>query len=116
MIQKEKIRGVKAYGEYSPKQVVKKVNDTIPFTFNMGHFISAWKLNKIRPSEDGSHPERTMEQYCTWDARHGDYGYTEAWVKKLIRECSTREGFRNYIGREPPEHYEKKPPPWRATE
>lgn len=104
VIQRDRIRNVRGHGEYSPAQIAKIVNDAIPFTFNRAHVTSAWKRNRIRPPKGDAHPELTDEKYCTWDARHGDYGYTEAWVKKLIRECSTREGFINYIGREPPEH------------
>lgn len=47
------------------------------------------------------HPEATDEKYCVYDARHADCGYTAAYVKKLIRECSTEQGFRGLLGMAP---------------
>lgn len=35
------------------------------------------------------------------DERHKDYGYTRAYVDKLVRECATEEGFRKLLGTAP---------------
>jgi hypothetical protein len=97
VVVRERKRAVIGHGLKKPKQVVAEVAASIPFMFTMGHFTKAWKLHGIRPSAGAKHPERTLEQYCLYDERHGDYGYKQAYISKLIRECSSEEGFRNYL-------------------
>ena len=43
----------------------------------------------------------TNDKYCVYDERHNDYGYTPAYVHKLIRECSTEQAFRTLLGAAP---------------
>ena len=31
-------------------------------------------------------PEKSDTQYCIYDRRHNDYGYSEAWVQFLVGE------------------------------
>lgn len=101
VITKERLRNVVGHNLKRPKDVVAEVKESIPYIFNMSHFTTAWKKLKVRPPQGADHPENTDERYCIYDARHKDYGYTPAYVKKLIRECSTEEGFRSLLGVSP---------------
>ena len=64
----------------------------------MGQFTKAWKALGVRLPTGDDHPEITDEKYCLYDERHKDYGYASAYVNKLIRECSTEQGFRALLG------------------
>jgi hypothetical protein len=56
---------------------------------------------KVRPETGSTQPERTDERYCVYDPAHKDYVYTEAFVRKLIRDLATPEGFQELLGWEP---------------
>lgn len=45
-----------------------------------------WQKFKVRPATKSSKPDQTNKQFCFYDARHRDYGYTEEWVKFLIEK------------------------------
>ena len=70
VIVREQQRDVSNRGWLKPKQVVKAVAAQIPFKFNMGHFVKAWKAEAVRPASRSPHPERTKEQYCRYDEPH----------------------------------------------
>jgi len=101
VISKERQRGIVGHGLMKPTRAVAEVAAAIPYKFTMGQFTKAWKALKVRPPTDDHHPEITDEKYCLYDERHNDYGYTAAYVKKLIRECSTEGGFRKLLGTTP---------------
>jgi hypothetical protein len=48
----------------------------------------------VRPDKHAEHPELTNERYCVWDEPHGDYLYTEAWVKKLVKDLRDPKKFK----------------------
>ena len=54
--------------------------------FNMSTHTRCWRHFKVRPTGGSAEPQKTDTQYCIYDKRHNDYGYTEAWVQFLIRE------------------------------
>lgn len=101
VVVREQQRGVVGHGLKKPTQVAKAVEAGIPFLFTMGHFKKAWKALKVRPPTGSENPQRTVEQYCVYDERHNDYGYTDAYIRKLIRDCSTEAGFRKLLGTAP---------------
>lgn len=101
VITKERQRPVVGLGLMKPMRAAAEVAAAIPFVFNNHHFTKAWKALQVRPATGAEHPEATDEKYCVYDARHADYGYTAAYVKKLIRECSTDQGFRALLGTAP---------------
>lgn len=98
---REQRRMVVGDGLLRPKDACQRVTAAVPYAFNSHHFLRAWQIKGIRPTKGASHPERTDEKYCVYDALSRSYGYTEAWVKWLIKSCSTAEGFRSATGREP---------------
>jgi hypothetical protein len=77
-------------GEYRPAEVVKMVHEKFP-DFNMTAHTEAWKRHKVRPASGSSKPEQTDARFCVWDRAHNDYLYTEAGVKKLIRELEASD-------------------------
>jgi hypothetical protein len=76
---------VQNLGLLKPGRVVREVRKKIP-NFTMGNFISWWKALKVRPARFSSTPKDTDQKYCVYDEAHQDCLYTEAYVKKLIRE------------------------------
>jgi len=78
---------VQNMGKYKPQAVVDRVAAQVP-GFNMSDHTSAWKRHAVRPPSDGDDPAATDPRYSIWDEPHRDYLYTEAWVRKLIREES----------------------------
>jgi len=76
-------------GYRKPKQVVEEVNkrlrgENLP-RFNMHHHTQCWKMFKVRPPAGSKQPRRTRPEFCVYDEPNGDYLYTEAWVKKLVK-------------------------------
>lgn len=101
VVVREQRREVVGHGLMKPTQVVKAVAAEIPFKFTMGHFTKSWKALRVRPPTGSKSPERVLGQYCVYDERHNDYGYKDAYVRKLVRECSTETGFRKLLGMAP---------------
>lgn len=54
--------------------------------FNMAMHTRCWQHYKVRPPSGSSHPEETKLQYCVYDKRHNDYGYTQTWVDFLMEK------------------------------
>lgn len=98
---RDRRRGVVGHGLLKPTQAAKKVEEQITFKFGMGLFIKAWQKLQVRPEGGAANPALTDERYCTYDSRHNDYGYTEAYVKKLARELATEAKFRALLGTAP---------------
>lgn len=96
---REQSRPVVGHGLLRPREAELKVAAAIPFRFTSHHFLRAWQIKKIRPENGDEHPERTDQRYCMYDALGRNYGYTEAWVKYLIKQCSTEKGFLAATGR-----------------
>jgi len=99
LVIREQARQVVAHGLLRPREAEIKVAAEIPYRFTSHHFLQAWKIKGIRPEKETEHPERTDEKYCLYDALSRSYGYTEAWVKYLVKHCSTAEGFLAATGR-----------------
>jgi hypothetical protein len=101
VVVRERKRPVVGHGLLKPTKAAKAVEEQIPFIFNTNHFTAAWKALGVRPAVSDPHPEKTDEKYCLYDERHRDYGYTDAYVKKLVRECRTEAGLRKLLGTAP---------------
>lgn len=98
VVVREQVRPVANVNLMLPSEVVPAIQARVPFKFHMGHFVKAWKAFKCRPQVGAKHPERTDERYCVYDERHGDYLYTDAFVKRVAKEVKTAEGFLNLLG------------------
>jgi Domain of unknown function (DUF3644) len=86
---------------FRPGQVVDLLKQRVPYRVNMETHTRAWRYFEIRPRAGSSNPERTKSQYCVYDKLHGDYGYTPAWVEKLVNELSNPAAFRRITGNAP---------------
>jgi hypothetical protein len=95
---RERTRSVSNADLLKPSGVVSRVQRNVPFLFNMHHATQAWKKHRIRPDSGDPHPERTIEQYCLYDQLANTYGYTDAWVKRVIKYCQTAEDFEQFTG------------------
>ncbi len=98
---REQKRAVVGHGLLRPREAEQRVAVAIPFRFTSYHFLRAWQIKGIRPRSGDPHPERTDERYCVYDELSRSYGYTEAWVKWLIRKCATEVGFVAVTGKAP---------------
>lgn len=84
---KEKHIPIANLGLLRPKHVVREVSAKRPqVKFTMGSHTESWKKFKVRPGSSSKSPEKTDSRYCVYDRAHGDYLYTDAWVKLLVRE------------------------------
>jgi hypothetical protein len=102
VIVRERLRDVRNLGLLKPGKAAQLIESQLPFRFSVyGPFPKAWKKLKARPSKGVSQPERTDERYCIYDEAHGDYLYTQAFVAKVVRDCSTRSGYKKLIGLSP---------------
>jgi hypothetical protein len=70
---------------YRPLAVVEQVSKEIPW-FDVTRHTDAWHFFEVRPRPGSANPEKTDQKYCLWDEAHRDYVYTNAWVRKLVRE------------------------------
>ncbi len=98
---KDRVVPVASHGLLKPSHVVSRVQRGVPFEFNMVHHTRAWQYFKIRPQGGDARPEKTDQKYCHYDEPHGDYLYTEAWVKKIIEALKDERGFTKVVGLAP---------------
>lgn len=66
-----------------------------------GHHTRAWKHYKVRPEGGADRPELTDDKYCVWDEPHADYLYTDAWVRKLVKDLANWFVFKAVTGSAP---------------
>ncbi len=101
-IVREKQVPVQNVGRFKPSDVSREVENAlgIKFTASSDH-ARAWHYYKVRPPSGDERPERTKAQYCVYDEPHGDYVYTDAWVKHLIKEMSDAKTFEKVVGHAP---------------
>lgn len=98
LVVRERTRSIAGDGLLKLTEVAAQVAESIPFVFTNHHAVSSWRVQRIRPGGDDPNPQRTDERYCIYFAITNTYGYTEAWVEKCVRKCSTREGFEEFTG------------------
>jgi hypothetical protein len=69
-------------------EVIKLVTERSSFRFTSDLHQKAWKFFCVRPSPKASDPTVTDDRYCRWDRLLPGYGYTSAWVDKLVHDLS----------------------------
>jgi hypothetical protein len=106
-ITRDKLVPVQNKGKYKPGVVAQKVEEALRVRFDApSHHMRAWKHYEVRPRWGAAKCETTNERYCVWDEPHEDYLYTEAWVKKLIKDLADPAKFSAVVGH-PPEKLKK---------
>jgi hypothetical protein len=94
--------GVQNKGKHKPGAVAKMVSEQLGVVFNVhGHHTRAWKHYKVRPEGGADRPALTDEKYCVWDEPHADYLYTDAWVRKLVKDLANPFAFKIVTGSAP---------------
>jgi hypothetical protein len=88
-------------GKYKPSAVAQKVQDALRVRFRVSDHTQAWKHYEVRPPAGAQRPELTDDRYCIWDEPHGDYLYTDPWVKKLVRDLGDPDTFEFVTGSKP---------------
>ncbi|MDX6627580.1 MAG: hypothetical protein QOE56_2569 [Solirubrobacterales bacterium] len=87
---------------YKPSEVSHRVEEATGFRFSPSwDHVKAWRYYEVRPPDGDPNPEQTKSQFCVWDEPHGDYVYTDAWVKKLVKELKDPAKFERIIGKPP---------------
>jgi hypothetical protein len=101
-IVRNKTVSVQNKGRHKPGTVAKLVAQQLGVNFSpFGHHVAAWRHYEARPDTGAPRPELTDDRYCVYDEPHGDYLYTDAWVKKLTRELEDPNTFERVTGRAP---------------
>lgn len=89
-------------GKHKPGAVAKMVSEQLGVvSTEHGHHTRAWKHPKVRPEGGADRPELTDEKYCVWDEPHADYLYTDAWVRKLVKDLANSVVFKAGTGSAP---------------
>ena len=78
---------------YKPGRVVELVREKSGREFTTNNHVQAWRKFKTRPKSGAKHPDDTNKDYCIYHVAHRDYTYSDAWVKLLVNEIATDEGF-----------------------
>jgi len=84
-----------------PTEVVNLVGERLPFRFRLDTHTRAWKYYAVRPATESAEPEATDERYCRWDRLLRGYGYTRAWVDKLVEELADASAYERVAGFQP---------------
>lgn len=101
VIVRDRKQPVSGLGRLLPKAAAKEVQSALPFVFNVNHFTAAWQKLAVRPPVGSANPEHTNADWCEYDEPSKSYRYTRAYVKYLVKKCSTPEGFKVITGIEP---------------
>jgi hypothetical protein len=101
-IVREKAVPVQNKGKHRPSRVAAMVQEQLGVRFSVfAHHTPAWQRYSVRPNKGSARPEATDERYCVWDEPHEDYLYTDAWVRKLVRDLADPQRFEEVTGHAP---------------
>ena len=98
VVTRVRIRPVASADLLKPSEVVKQVAEQLSFRFTMHTHTLCWKHYSVRPSGKSEFPEETDERYCQWDRLLSGYGYTAAWVKKVVKDLSDPVRYQDVVG------------------
>ncbi len=101
VIVRDRKQPVSGLGRLMPASAVNEIQANIPYVFNMSHFTESWRKANIRPPYGAANPTKTNQDFCEYDEPTKTYRYTKAWVQRLIKKCSTPDGFLEITGRQP---------------
>lgn len=81
-----------------PTEVVNLVAARLPFRFTTNSHSRCWRHYRVRPPAGASEPASTDTEYCYWDKLSKGYGYTLAWVEKLVADLSDPKKYERVLG------------------
>lgn len=85
-------------GRHKPGGVAREVQKRLGVRIRISDHTRAWQHYNVRPPKGAARPELTDDRYCVWDEPHGDYLFTDAWIKKLVRDLADRATFKTVTG------------------
>jgi hypothetical protein len=88
-------------GRHRPSAVSLAVSKQLGAKFSVHGHTAAWRYYRVRPAEGADKPELTDDRHCVWDEPHRDYLYTDAWIRKLVKDLANAETFKEVTGRAP---------------
>ena len=98
VVTRQRITPVASGDLLRPTEVVDQVAGKLPFRFTMHTHTQCWKHFEVRPPGRSANPESTDGRYCRWDRLSKGYGYTKAWIDKLVRHLSEPEEYEKVVG------------------
>lgn len=98
VVTKRRITPVASADLLRPSEVVNLVAERLPYRFTMDTHVRCWRHYKVRPPYGSGEPEATDDRYCRWDRLLRGYGYTKAWVEKLVRDLSDADKYESVVG------------------
>ena len=101
VVTKRRITPVASADLLTPTEVVNRVGARLTYRFTMDTHIRCWQHYAVRPAGGSDHPEATDDRYCRWDRLAKGYGYTKAWVDKLVRNLSDEHTYKTVVGYPP---------------
>jgi hypothetical protein len=118
---REQMRPVASAGLMRPSVGAARIEERIPFVFNLHHFVLAYRTLQCRPATGDSHPERTDERYRMYDeptvTTSTHRRSSRRWSAKLVRRPRSRSSWARLRA---PRHQIRKCPrrvsdlPWRV--
>jgi hypothetical protein len=82
------------------QKVVDAVRERIPFKFTTTHHAAAARHFGLRPPK--GEPEQALDElFCDYISAAKIYVYNDRWVKRLVKELATEDGFRTATGADP---------------
>lgn len=84
-----------------PTEIVEQVSKRLKVRFTMDTHTRSWKHFKVRPQYGSGEPEATDQLYCRYDKLMQGYGYTSAWIEKLVTDLSDEDFYAQLVGRSP---------------
>ena len=101
VVTKRRITPVVSADLLRPAEVVNLVAERLPYRFTMNTHTRCWQHYGVRPRSGAGEPEATDDRYCRWDRLMPGYGYTQAWVDKLVRNLSKADEYKAVVGYTP---------------
>ena len=101
VVTKRKTTPVASGDLFRPTEVVNLVSERLPHRFTVHTHTRCWQHYGVRPAGGAGEPEATDGDFCRWDRLSRGYGYTKAWVNKLVRELSDEDTYEAVVGYAP---------------
>lgn len=101
VVEKPRRVAVASHDLLLPKEVVSLVTARLPFRFTMDTHTRCWRHFKVRPIKGAGEADATDQALCRFDRLLKSYGYTQAWVDKLVNELSDPEVYKLVVGFSP---------------
>lgn len=81
-----------------PAEVVNLVAGRLPYRFTMDTHTRCWRHYNVRPASGSAEPEATDPIYCRWDRLSNGYGYTQAWVDRVVNDLGDAQTYEAVVG------------------